>query len=411
MNMHRWKIVSLLVASAAFAACNTTTVKTTAQTPAVSQTAETIPESQLLDVGIGIFNPGIEALGENPENQTVFPEVRKAEARYFPDLLAATLQNTGGWGVVRIVPDRRSEMDVWVDGEILESDGEFLKVKVTVSDSTGKNWFTKTYEEEASKYAYEAASAQIGDPFQGLYNRVANDMLAYRMVMHPAEVDRVRTITELRFAQRFAPEAFSDYLAVDKQGRYAIMHLPADNDPLLERVRRIRERDGLFVDTLQDYYSSFSRQMEDPYRQWRKESYEESQLLRQTRAQSNARLLGGALAILGGIAAAVAGGSSDNVGVRSVGQVAGVVGVGAGAMLIKSGLDKRTEAKLHLEALRELSASLDAEVQPHTVTLEDRTVTLTGTVEQQYAQWRDILRQIYETETGANSAPQPTPAQ
>jgi hypothetical protein len=34
------------------------------------------------------------------------------------------------------------------------------------------------------------------------------------------------------------------------------------------------------------------------------------------------------------------------------------------------------------------------------VTLEDRTVTLTGTVEQQYAQWRQILRDIYDTETG-----------
>ena len=65
---------------------------------------------------------------------------------------------------------------------------------------------------------------------------------------------------------------------------------------------------------------------------------------------------------------------------------------------------------MHIEALKELSASLDAEIKPHTVTLEDRTVTLTGTVEQQYAQWRDILRQIYEKETGAAN-PQPAPQQ
>jgi hypothetical protein len=55
---------------------------------------------------------------------------------------------------------------------------------------------------------------------------------------------------------------------------------------------------------------------------------------------------------------------------------------------------------MHVEALRELSSSLDKAIKPHTMTLEERTVTLTGTVEQQYAQWREILKRIYEAETG-----------
>ena len=409
MNMNCWKSPPLLLlAGLLCVACNTTTVRTTEQTPTVTQTAESIPESELMDVGIGIFDPGVDGMSPEQEGQLVFPEVRKAEARYFPNMLATTLQNTGGWGVVRLVPDQRSEMDVWVDGEILQSDGEFLKVAVTVLDASGRTWFTRTYEAEASKYAYDASTPENIDPFQGLYNRIANDMLAHRLVMDPAEVARVRTITELKFAQKFAPEAFSDYLAVDKHGRYAIMGLPPENDPLLERVRRIRERDNLFVDTLQDYYASFSSQLEQPYRQWRRESYEEAQILRQTRSEANQRLVGGVLAVLGGIAAAVAGGSSDNPALRTLGSVAAVTGVAGGAMLIKSGVDKRTEAKMHLETLKELSASLDAEIQPHTMTLEDRTVTLSGTVEQQYGQWRDILRQIYEAETGAVSTPPAT---
>lgn len=410
MNMHCWKICLLVLVAALATACATTTVRTTEQTPAVKQTAESIPENQLLDVGIGIFNPGVDDLSAAKEDPTVSPAIRKAEARYIPTVLANTLQNTGGWGVVRVVPDRRSEMDVWVDGEILRSDGEFLQLQITVRDSSGKTWFTRTYEGEASKYAYDPSSPPGSEPFQGIYNRIANDMLAFRTVMPPPEVDRVRMITELKFAQRFAPEAFSDYLAVDKQGRYAIMRLPAEDDPLLQRVRRIRERDNLFVDTLQDYYSSFARQMDQPYRQWRKESYDEAEMLSQARTERNERIVGGVLAVLGGIAAAVAGGSSNNPALSSLGNVAGVVGVIGGATLIKSGMDKNSEAKMHLEALKELSASLDAEIQPHTVTLEDRTVTLTGTVEQQYAQWRDILRQIYEKDTGAVST-QPAPAQ
>jgi hypothetical protein len=34
-------------------------------------------------------------------------------------------------------------------------------------------------------------------------------------------------------------------------------------------------------------------------------------------------------------------------------------------------------------------------------------VTLSGTVDQQYAQWREILQEIYRTETGAEPAPAP----
>jgi hypothetical protein len=388
--------VALLVWS-----CSSTTVKSTDQSPVVVQSPEQVPEDQLLDVGVGLFDPGIDGLKQDEENPRVFPEVRKAEARYMPNVLAATLQGSGTWGVVRVVPDRQSEMDVWVDARIIQSDGEFLKLAVTVQDSSGKVWFTKNYEEEASKYSYDReVQRQNLEPFQGLYNRIANDMLAYRSQLHGGDVYTLRTITELKFAQRFAPEVFADYLVTDGKGRYGIKRLPADNDPLLERLRRIRERDNLFVDTLQDYYTNFSDQMRGPYTQWRDESYKETMDLREAKRSGTARTVGGVLVGLAGIAAAILAGGSSSGYARSAGQVAGVVGVGAGAMLVKSGLDQSAEAKMHAEALKEIAASLDAEIAPHTVTLEDRTVTLTGTVEQQYAQWRQILRDIYETETG-----------
>ncbi|HEY7841369.1 MAG TPA: hypothetical protein VIC61_07335 [Gammaproteobacteria bacterium] len=388
--------VALLVWS-----CNSTTVKSTDQSPVVVQSPEQMPEDQLLDVGVGLFDPGIDGLKQDEENPRVFPEVRKAESRYMPNVLAGTLQNSGAWGVVRVVPDRQSEMDVWVDGRIIQSDGEFLKLAITVQDSSGRVWFTKNYEEEASKYSYDReVQRQKLEPFQGLYNRIANDMIAHRSQLQPADVYTLRTITELKFAQRFAPEVFADYLVTDGKGRYGIKRLPADNDPLLERLRRIRERDNLFVDTLQDYYTNFAGQMQGPYTQWRDESYKETMDLREANRSATARTVGGVLVGLAGIAAAVLAGGSSNPWVNSGGTAAAVVGVGAGTMLVKSGLDQRAEAKMHAEALKEIAASLDAEIAPHTVTLEDRTVTLTGTVEQQYAQWRQILRDIYDTETG-----------
>jgi len=96
---------------------------------------------------------------------------------------------------------------------------------------------------------------------------------------------------------------------------------------------------------------------------------------------------------LGGIAAAAN-------GTDFVTQTGGAASVGAGAYVIKSGFDKRAEAQMQLESLQELGESLEREVAPRVIDLEDRTITLTGTVEEQYSQWREILADIYAAETG-----------
>jgi hypothetical protein len=381
--------------------CNTVTVKPSEPITLLMEDAGQIPEEHLLDVGIGIFEPGPEQVQEEEEEDMVFAEVRKAETQYMPVVLATTLQNTGGWGAVRVIPEQRSEMDVWVEGEILESDGEVLKLRIRVKDSAHREWFQKTYQAKVGKNSYNPQRGRAEEPFQGLYNHIANDMLAYRRALTPAELGKIRTITELNFARRFSPEAFSEYLEVDKRGRYQILRLPAENDPFLTRVRQIRARDDLFVDTLQDHYGFFAQQMETPYQHWRHENYKENMKIRHVKASARRRMLLGALGVVGGIAAIATLGSSPNPFLGTVGGIGGTVGVGAGLVGFKRGWDERKEVKLHQEALREIAASLDAEIKPHTLTLEDRTVTLTGTVEQQYQQWQEILRQIYLQETGA----------
>ena len=39
-------------------------------------------------------------------------------------------------------------------------------------------------------------------------------------------------------------------------------------------------------------------------------------------------------------------------------------------------------------------------IAPKVINLEDRTVTLTGNVEEQYSQWKEILADIYAVEAG-----------
>jgi hypothetical protein len=377
--------------------CSSQTVRTTAATQPTVSAAELapIPEDLLLDVGVDIFDPGFENIDE--KQATTTPGIRRAEAYYASFQLAETLQNSGNWGAVRVIPDEKSIADVAVNGEILQSDGETMRLRVTVEDSAGKTWYTRDYSEEISRYAYDRELRNGSDPFQNLYLRIARDMVQYMRTRTETELAELRAISKMRFAQSFAPDAFDEYLQVDSRGRYHIKRLPADDDPQMARVDRIRVRDQMFVDRLQDFYRNFENKMERPYDQWREESYRETRALRELKADATARKIGGVLAVVAGILA-------QGSGSRTM-RSAGVVGIGAGAMLFKSGLDRSAEAEIHSLALQELAESLDAETEPHRVQLADQTVTLSGTVEEQYQQWREILREIYLAETAPISAP------
>jgi hypothetical protein len=275
-----------------------------------------------------------------------------------------------------------------------------MKLAVTVSDSSGRVWYTKTYQEQASKYAYDPTLRHNAEPFQAIYNHIANDMAEYLKVMNPEQAKQLHTITELRFARQFSPDAFPDYLKKDSGGHYEIVRLPAKDNPLLQQVRKIRQRDNLFVDTMQDYYTGFSSKMQQPYYQWRQQSYKEVEQLKQARQESAERKGLGILAGIASVAAIVAGATSNNTAVQSLGMMGGFMGGYGAYALYKSGMEKDSEAKMHLQSLKEIAQSLDSAIKPHTIQLEDRTVTLTGSVDQQYAQWRDILHQMYMKETG-----------
>jgi hypothetical protein len=382
-----WHRVFLVSVALILAGCVNQTVKSTS-VPQVQTLDNQLPEAQLLDIGVVIFDPGLDT---EEDADFLYPEVRRAEARYMPYLLVESIQSSGAWGAVRVVPNDRQAMDILVSATILQSHGEELKLHVSAVDATGYDWLDKEYENKASRYSYEATRTRF-DPFQAVYNQIANDLLQILKTRTPEQLSGIRLVNELRFAQTFSPDAFEGYLEQNNSGVYTIQRLPAENDPMLLRVRKIRERDYLFIDTLQEYYASFNGQMVGPYQEWRKQSYDEAIALAELRAESRRRLIAGAVAV----AAGIAGATSDNSGARAASNVA----IAGGGYLVKSGLDKRAEADIHVQALEELGLSLEAEITPQIIELEDRTVTLTGSVEDQYRQWRELLRQIYQAEVG-----------
>jgi hypothetical protein len=70
----------------------------------------------------------------------------------------------------------------------------------------------------------------------------------------------------------------------------------------------------------------------------------------------------------------------------------------AGGYALKQGLQTKQKAAEQTERAAEMGASLEAVIAPQVIALEDRTVTLTGTVQAQYEQWREMLHRIYEQE-------------
>lgn len=385
-------LLLLCLALLGLSACSTQTIKSTTITEALIE-QNNIPEDELLDIGVAVFNPGFDEIDDDQQELT-FGDVRMAETYYVANMLSDTLQSTGNWGVVRVIPSDLSSSDLAVHGTILQSDGETMLVHIKVNDSSGRVWIDKEYEEVVSRYSYDNRLQGSRDSFQGLYNRIANDILRYRQQnLEREDLLNIRTISQIQFARSFAPQAFDQYLSTDRRGILQVQRLPAQNDPMLSRIETIRERDYLYVDTMQDYYSNFVRQMEAPYTEYRRLSYDEVMKLDRLQREARRNMILGIAAIVGGLAS-----TQSNSSLAGVGTYAGILG---GGWLIKEAFQAGDEALLHVEALAELGQSLSNEVAPQTIELEERSVTLSGNVESQYEQWREILADMYANEIGA----------
>ncbi|MDA0789203.1 MAG: hypothetical protein O2780_07070 [Proteobacteria bacterium] len=378
----------LLLMAICLPACTSTEVIMANSTPAI-QAEEALPADQLVDVGLTPFDPGIPATEKELTDGFIIPDVRRAEAGYLAYHLKDTLELTGNWGAVRVTPNPNDTMDLHVTGKILLSDGERLEVRVWATDSTGAMWLDKQYEDTASKFSYEAIKE---DPFQDLYNNIADDLLAARRRLADEELTMIGQVSALRFAQRLSPAAFSGYLT-EQDGRVRVAQLPARNDPMLQRVDRIKEREYLFVDTMDDYYGRFYKDMRASYDEWRLATYEEAILLRELKSQANKQFWGG----LGMTAAGIYAGAKSETWAESAASSGVVIG---GIGMVRSGLNRRKDAEIHAQALQELGQSLGGEITPYVLDIEGKTIELSGTAENQFSQWQSILKEIYAEETG-----------
>ncbi|MFT5500611.1 MAG: hypothetical protein ACI88G_000743 [Woeseiaceae bacterium] len=355
-----------------------------------------VSEALLLDVGIINFETGVPEKNDI-EKTGIYPEVRMAEARYLPYHIKTTLQGTGFWGAVRVIPSYEVATDVFVTGEIEASDGEYVTIRVNVNDAMGRHWFEKSYSMQTGISSYAEYRDRTNDPYQKVFNEVANDMHEFAMTLPPKDIERIRQASELKFFADMSPNAYGAHYSTTEDGAVSIHRLPAENDPMVARLRQIRERDRLVIDTLNEHYANFYYGIALPYEGWRKRTREHSVAYRQSKRSATMRALLGAAVVAGSVSFD----SSSSSYSRSRAQrAAQTVAINRGMRTIMDALRQRSEANLHREEIKELSESFVAEAAPMVVQVQGETMRLTGTAEAQYESWRKLLREIHETETG-----------
>ena len=383
-----------LFATLLLTACVSRTTRSVDARPAQpTAVAPQVANGTALRLGVAVFDANVPGDYEEMLAQGIIPEVRKAEASYLPYMLKNVLQASGQWAEVRVLPRLSNAIDVTLLSRIEASDGEHMELTVAATDATGRVWFNQAYEGNTSKYAYDDAVPKDIDPFRDVYRKVSDDLAAFFAALTPEQVREIRRVAELRFANEMAPEAFAEYLKVGANGQVEVRRLPADNDPMVERIQRVRNREYAFIDALDEHYANFNRAMRDPYHRYRRASYDQAVERRRLLDEARNRTIGGAAAVLGGLAAAT---TSES----SYGQAGGLVSVASGAALLKSGFERRTDAALHADALVELGTSLDAQVTPHVLALDSETLTLSGTVDQQYRDLRAALSRAWRRDLG-----------
>ena len=99
------------------------------------------------------------------------------------------------------------------------------------------------------------------------------------------------------------------------------------------------------------------------------------------------------LLVVGAVAA------GNNAGYNDYGSQIGAVALAVGgAAAIKGAMGDSKQAKAHKETLSELGKSLNTEIAPKVMELEDTEIELKGSAQEQYSTWREALRRVYEQE-------------
>jgi hypothetical protein len=360
---------------------------------------ETISMGPKLDLVIPVFDPGLSENAENYEEEGIWPELRRAEANRFAYDMKQALDNSNAFGAVRVTPDKTASGDLYVLGKIVESDGKNIKFELNVIDISGKEWLDDIFKHEVQESFYKNYRNSGKDPYAPVFREAADEIIDKLKERSFSELDDLKYIADLRFGASFNDTAFMEYMNTE-DNYIKLVSKPSDSDPMLQRVTAIRVREQLFVDSLQQNYASFAQNMDESYLKWQEASFTEIQMRKEAEMKGAMKAIGGVLLIGLAIAAAVSSGNNSTAygtpdPTLATAAIAGGV---AGAWMLSGSFKSKEEAEFHKDAIDELGESMNMELAPRVVSFEDETAELTGNIQEQFTQWREFLKRIYEQE-------------
>lgn len=321
----------------------------TAQT-AFSATQERL--STQLNISIAMFDPGIPEDRSSHRDLQIFPRVRKIEALYLPFVLRDVLVRQRQWGAIRVVPDSDIAAELLVYGTVNRSDGDVLGLHLRAIDARGHVWLDQNYSGSTEN--------------QDLYADFAASLLAARDMLDDKALKDIVETSLLRYAQQLAPAAFDAYLQQNPDDTFSIRRLPASNDPMVERIERIRGVEYVFTDAVDAKFRELSADVATVYELWReyRRKYTQFQRDESLRAQTS---------------------KSD----AERGSYEGI-------------LERYEQYKWDRQAAEEQekwAVGFENEMGPTITAIEARVAELEGWVEDRYAEWQRILAELFELET------------
>ena len=330
----------------------------------------------LLEVGVQVFGTAQNEAGEYEIGDWVFDEIIQKETQFLPHLLKNTLADSRQWGAIRVIPESDPSLDLFVEGEIIQSDGETLELQILAFDSSGREWLNKTYADQSIQEEYPESTRftldntfdaiNFVDPFQDIYNRIANDLGAVRTNLGEQALVDLNLVTDMLYASDLSPNTFSGAIKANEDGLLMVDRLPSLDDPMMARVADMKYRHHLFIDTVDEYYQTLYDDIQPAYVLWRRYSIDQIAEIETSQQEAN---------------------RSD-------------YGESSSFLSLSQRYDRFKWSKIFEREFNDLAAGFNNELAPAFLELNSKVHGLTGTMEQQYREWRGILRRLFELENG-----------
>ncbi len=346
----------------------------TASHSALAQSAATLvaatSDGTSLNVTIPTFDPGIPDDPSAFRDMQVFPRIRKIEAKLMPFLLRETLMESEQWGAVRVVADPDAAAELQIIGTIVRSDGDWLDLRIRAVDATGNVWLDRIFSGQASDEPDKDKGDESAPAFQAIYTEIAVELAAARDRIGDSAVSIIKGTSLMLYASELAPSAFSGYLEQSDDGRMRLQRLPARNDPMLKRIEVIRNTEYLFTDTVDAKFRGFNAKLDRVYRVWREH--------RRKFVEYN------------------------DWNVKFANSRAGDFERGSWES-IKHQYDAYKYDRVAAQEQDRLAIAFNNEVIATINAMETRIAELDGWVAKGYLEWRGLLEEIFELESGSQN--------